>query len=87
MKMSLLHVVGVLVILALAAGSSALASGGKNAYNNPSGSPADDGFEMPYVNYGDGRVLVQCADDETLMVIPDPDQEGVEIVCAPAEGE
>lgn len=74
----------VLMSAALLFGGPAMSAGGKNAYNNPSGSPSDDDFEMPYLNVGEGRVLVQCAEDEEMLITP-LSEGGVEIVCAPAE--
>ncbi len=60
----------------------AFAGGDKNAYNNPNGEPSSGDFEAPYVNQGDGRVMVFCAEDEKLVVTP-IDSGAVEAVCVP----
>lgn len=53
---------------ALLTAPSAFAGGDKNAYNNPGGDPPDFDGEMPYTNEGDGRIMIFCADGETLVV-------------------
>ncbi len=71
-------------IISLAASGALLGAGGKNAYNNPSGSPSEDTFETPYVNPDGGRMMVFCAEDEKLVVTP-VDTGTVEVTCVPAE--
>lgn len=70
--------------IVLIATSPALAGGGQNAYNNPTGSPAEDTFQMPYANTDGGRMLVFCAEDETLVMTPTGDG-AVELTCVAAE--
>ncbi len=69
-------------VIVLASAPQAFAGGGKNAYNNPSGSPDDDTFETPYANTGDGRMLVFCAEDETLITLAMADGT-LELTCVP----
>ncbi|MCP5417781.1 MAG: hypothetical protein H6965_11870 [Chromatiaceae bacterium] len=69
-------------VVSFAAAVPAWASGGKNAYNNPNGSPADEVFEAPYTNLGEGRVMLFCAEDEKLVVTP-IDKAAVEATCVP----
>jgi hypothetical protein len=83
MNKRLSSTIGLIAVIGLLASPNAIGAGGKNAYNNPTGSPAEDTFQMPYMNIGDGRVLVQCAEDEEMLLTPTNDG-GVEIVCAPA---
>lgn len=73
-----------LVVLGLALPLSLAASGGKNAYNNPNGSPADGDFSAPYVNAGDGRMLIFCDEQETLIMKPLADG-SIEVVCVPTD--
>jgi len=68
--------------IVLVGASQAFASGGKNAYNNPSGSPDEDTFETPYANTGGGRMLVFCAEDETLITLTVADG-SLELTCVP----
>ena len=75
---------GVLTVLGLALLLLLGASGGKNAYNNPNGSPADGDFDAPYVNAGDGRMLIFCDEQETLIMKPLADG-SVEAVCVPTD--
>lgn len=76
---------GMVALLSMAVSFPAAAEGGKNAYNNPNGDPADDTFEAPYVNAGDGRVMVFCAEGETLVLTP-VDTGSAEATCVPAGG-
>jgi len=75
---------GVLTVLGLALPLTLGASGGKNAYNNPNGSSADGDFDAPYVNAGDGRMLIFCDEQETLIMKPLADG-SVEAVCVPTD--
>ena len=76
--------VAVLVtIIAMVGAPQAFAGGGKNAYSNPSGSPDEDTFETPYANTGGGRMLVFCAEDETLVTLTLADG-SLELTCVPA---
>jgi hypothetical protein len=72
----------ILVLMSLVCVSATLAAGGKNAYNNPTGDPAEDTYQTPFVNVGDGRIMVFCAEDESLVVTP---AKGgvVEAACVP----
>lgn len=83
MKVLLSTLIGSIAVIGLLASPSAIGAGGKNAYSNPTGSPAEDTFQMPYMNLGDGRMLVQCAEGEEMLLTPTSDG-GIEIVCAPA---
>jgi hypothetical protein len=79
--------IGSIAFLAIAmvlAGSQAFAGGGKNAYNNPSGSPDDATFETPFANTGGGRMLVFCAEDETLVTLTMADG-SLELTCVPTD--
>ncbi|UHD17931.1 hypothetical protein [Thiocapsa bogorovii] len=76
-------IVAIVVATSFACGNSALAAGGKNAYNNPTGDPAEDTYQTPYTNVGEGRIMVFCAEGETLVVTPAEDG-AVEAVCVPA---
>ncbi len=71
-------------IISLAASGPLLAEGGKNAHNNPNGSPSEDTFETPYTNPDGGRMMVFCAEDEKLVVTP-LDSGAVEVTCVPAD--
>ena len=76
--------VAVLVtIIAMVGAPQAFAGGGKNAYSNPSGSPDEETFETPYANTGGGRMLVFCAEDETLVTLTLADG-SLELTCVPA---
>jgi hypothetical protein len=72
------------LVLALTGSFQALAEGGKNAHNNPSGSPDDETFETPYANTGGGRMLVFCAEDESLVTVTLADG-SLELTCVPAD--
>ena len=72
-------------IIGLCTGAQALAAGGQNAYNNPTGDPADDTYQMPYANMGGGRIEVFCAEDEELVITP-VDGSAVEVTCIAADG-
>ncbi len=61
-----------------------LAGGDQNAHNNPTGDPAEDTYQTPYSNAGDGRIMVFCAEDEKLVVTP-VDTGAVDISCIPVE--
>lgn len=76
-------VLSLTALLSLAMSLPAAAEGGKNAYNNPNGDPDDDTFEAPYVNAGDGRVMVFCAEGETLVLTP-VSTGAAEATCVPA---
>ncbi len=70
------------VILVLIGGSAVLAGGDKNAYNNPTGDPPEDTYLTPYANFGKGRMMVFCAEDEKLVITP-VDVGSVEASCIP----
>ena len=72
-------------IIGVCAGTEALAGGGQNAYNNPTGDPAEDTYQTPYANTGGGRIEVFCAEDEKLVVTP-VDGSAVEVTCIAADG-
>jgi hypothetical protein len=62
-----------------------IAGGGKLAYGNPTGDPAEDTYQTPYANVGeDGRILVFCAEDELLVITP-VDSGAAEASCQPTE--
>ena len=65
-----LAIVAAFAAAALIASAALSAGGDKNAVNNPNGSPADATFDSPYINGGDGRVLVYCDEGETLVLTP-----------------
>ena len=69
-------------VIVLVGAPPAFAGGGKNAYNNPSGSPDEDTFETPYANTGGGRMLVFCAEGETLVTLTMADGT-LELTCVP----
>jgi hypothetical protein len=74
-----------LTAIALASSAGLYAAGGKNAYNNPSGDPSSDTFETPFANYdGDGRMMVFCAEDELLVVVP-AEGGALEVTCQTVE--
>jgi hypothetical protein len=64
--------------------SAVFAGGDQNAYNNPTGDPPADTYQTPYANIGEGRMLVSCAEAETLLTTNLPDG-SVEHTCVPAE--
>jgi hypothetical protein len=66
------------------ASTTSFAEGGKKAYSNPGGEPAEDTYQTPYASEGDGRVLVYCAEDEVLVITP-VDTGAAEAVCQTAE--
>jgi hypothetical protein len=71
--------------LALVYGMPLQAGGDKNAHNNPNGEPSTDTFNPPYANYdNDGRMMVFCAEDELLVVVP-AEGGALEVTCQPAE--
>ena len=72
-------------IIAISAGTQVLAVGDKNAYKNPTGEPDDGEVLPPYSNKGDGRTLVFCGENETLVVTP-VDEGAVELQCIPTDG-
>jgi hypothetical protein len=76
--------VAVLAIIVLVGAPQTFAGGGKNAYNNPSGSPDGDTFETPYANTGGGRMLVFCAENETLVTLTLADG-SLELTCVPSD--
>ena len=70
-------------IAAIAVGFSPtlLAGGGQNGYNNPKGDPAEDTYNEPFANYdSDGRMMIFCAEDELLVVIP-TEGGALEVTC------
>ncbi|MCC7276822.1 MAG: hypothetical protein IT487_00705 [Chromatiaceae bacterium] len=69
-------------VIVLVATPQTFAGGGKNAYNNPSGSPDEDTFETPYANTGGGRMLIFCAEGETLITLSMADGT-LELTCVP----
>ena len=69
-------------VFVLVGAPQTFAGGGKNAYNNPSGTPDGDTFETPYANTGGGRMLVFCAEDETLITLAMADGT-LELTCVP----
>ncbi len=85
MKSNMVSVVG-MTVLSLLVGSVAIAGagGGKNAYSNPTGDPAEETFLTPYMNVGAGRLQVACADSEEMQITPAADG-SLEIVCLPAD--
>jgi hypothetical protein len=83
MMKRLMAVTALAAIIGLTAGAQALAAGGQNAWNNPTGDPPSDTYQTPYANAGEGRMLVFCAEDETLVMTPTADG-SVEITCMPA---
>ena len=71
-------------VIGLCTGTEALAAGGQNAYNNPTGDPPSDTYQTPYANTGDGRMEIFCAEGEKLVVTP-ADDGAVEATCIPAD--
>ena len=49
---------------------------------HPSGSPDEDTFETPYANTGGGRMLIFCAEGETLITLSMADGT-LELTCVP----
>ena len=84
MKTGIKQLTVLAAIICLAASAPLLGEGGKNAHNNPIGSPSDDNFEAPYANRGDGRMMVFCAEDEKLLVTP-VDGGVIEVTCMLAD--
>jgi hypothetical protein len=61
------------------------AGGDQNAHNNPNGEPSSSTFNPPYTNYdSDGRMMVFCAEDELLVVVP-AEGGALEVICQPAD--
>jgi hypothetical protein len=70
------------VILVLISSTAVMAEGGKNAYNNPTGDPPEDTYLTPYANFGGGRTMIFCDEDEKLVITP-VDVGSVEASCIP----
>ena len=79
----LISLTALTAVAGLIAAPQTMAAGDKNAYNNPTGDPPTDTYQTPFANAGGGRMLVFCADDETLILTPTADG-SVEITCMPA---
>lgn len=61
------------------------AGGDKNAHNNPNGEPSTGTFNPPYANYdGEGRMMVFCAENELLVVVP-AEGGALEVICQPVD--
>ena len=74
-----------LAAVTLAFATPLTAGGDKNAYNNPNGEPSSSTFSPPYANYdSDGRMMVFCAEDELLVVVP-AEGGALEVICQPAD--
>ena len=73
-------ILSLITIIAFAFSGTLLAGGGKNAYSNPTGDPADDTYQTPFANADGGRMLVYCADGEDLVVTP-VDGNAVKVTC------
>jgi hypothetical protein len=71
-------------IIGLCSATEALAAGGQYGYNNPTGDPADDTYQTPYANTGEGRMEVFCGEDEKLVITP-VDGSAVEATCIAAD--
>lgn len=70
-------------IAAVAVGFSSmlLAGGGQNGYNNPKGDIPDDTYNEPFANYdNEGRMMIFCAEDELLVVVP-TEGGALEVTC------
>jgi hypothetical protein len=50
----------------------------------PNGGPAEGDFNAPYVNAGEGRMLITSDQQETLIMKPGSGG-SVEVVCVPVE--
>ncbi len=62
-----------------------IAGGDQNGYNNPKGDPAEDTYLEPFANYDDGgRMMIFCAEDELLVVVP-TEGGALEVTCQPVE--
>ena len=70
------------ILVVLTSSNVAWAGGDKNAHNNPNGNPAEDTFQTPYANTGDGRMMIFCAENEMLVVTP-IEPGALEVICIP----
>lgn len=80
---TLIPMLTLIALLALATSGTLWAGGDKNGYSNPTGDPAEDTYQTPFANSSGGRMLVYCADDEELVVTP-VDGQAVEVTCLSA---
>jgi hypothetical protein len=74
-------------IAAIAVGfsSTLIAGGDQNGYNNPKGDIPDDTYNEPFANFdGDGRMMIFCAEDELLVVVP-AEGGALEVTCQVVE--
>jgi len=70
---------------ALIFSATLIAGGDQNGYNNPKGDPAEDTYLEPFANYDDsGRMMIFCAEDELLVVVP-AEGGALEVTCQPVE--
>jgi hypothetical protein len=65
-----ISILTLITVVAFGFSSTLFAGGGKNAYSNPTGDPAEDTYQTPFANTDSGRMLVYCADEEDLVVTP-----------------
>ena len=84
MKMGANRLTLLTAIIGLCTGAGALAAGGQNAYNNPSGEPPEETYLTPYANEDGGRMEVFCAESEKLVVTP-VGASAVDVTCIPAD--
>lgn len=84
MNASPILVSAVLGAAVLLSSAQPLASGGKEAYGNPTGDPAEDTYQNPYASQGDGRLLIYCEEGETLVIVP-VEVGMAEATCQPAD--
>ena len=74
-------------IMAIAVGFSPtlIAGGDQNGYNNPKGDIPEDTYNEPFANYdGGGRMMVFCAEEELLVVVP-TEGGALEVTCQVVE--
>jgi hypothetical protein len=79
-----IHLSAATLIAAALLSSGAWAAGGQNAHNNPTGDPPADTYQTPYANPDGGRMMIFCAEGETLVLTP-AEGGSVEATCIPAE--
>ena len=72
----------ILIAAAALLSTGAWAAGGQNAYNNPGGDPPEDTYQTPFANPDGGRMMIFCAEGETLVLTP-ADGGAVEATCIP----
>jgi hypothetical protein len=74
-----------IAVIAVGFSPTLLAGGDQNGYNNPKGDIPDDTYNEPFANYdNDGRMMIFCAEDELLVVVP-AEGGALEVTCQVVE--